>query len=457
MKFILHNKYTYILVSLVAALSISACVFTPQEPETPFETIETKDLITLDGEVYPFSVSISTRATHRLANIDGKLIAYLYSDIVDLSQFESHIVELDGFWKNEKMQEIFYVEAIRLQDLDESLEDEDPIPQRFTTKNFTFQYPPTWEYSRSPIGVAHFTDKQDTQRRVFLQFSAEKPTKQDLQKEPNVSISGMNGIQTITFDTAEKENQEINLFSNYFDKKYTFIFSGTPEQKKDFLLLINSFVEGAQEVAQVLEEEKRLLAEREASKLKQKKEALALKELEDMLDTNNTEEDDQTQQDIEDSEDAMENENQNDNETKNMNTESESESENNTDTAPLLGTDIPVDKNFENLIDERAFAYTSDYYNLALKVPFGYWFRNFGPQDEKLFRIGFAPHEINSEADPTFWLEGITTDNAPQVFTQKNDNKNIILTFPRTKTSYFQFTGPVEYRDAMMSILLSIE
>jgi hypothetical protein len=460
---LLLNKYTLILFMLIFTLSISACVMNPTEDENLFETLETEEIITLDGEIYPFSVSISTRATHRLANIDGKLIAYLYSDIVDLSQFESHVVELDGYWRNEKMQEIFYVEAIRLQDLEESIVEEDHAdPQRFSTKNFTFQYPSEWEYSRSPVGVYHFTDKQDQQRRVFLMFSTEDIQKRDLSQDPNISIAGMKGFRKITADTQTKENQEINLFSNYFDKKYTFVFSGNTEQKKDFLLLINSFVEGEAEVSTVIAEEKRLLAEREASKLKEKQEKIALEELETLLDTDVS----AKEADEKDPSDAIadiEQESENGKpiaDVTQLAQKDKNKKEEMIEVMPspeALSVDIPLDESFKNLIDERAFLYTSDYYNLTFKVPFGFWFRNFGPTNGKLFRIGFAPHEINSAQDPTFWLEGISTEKSPQSFTEKLEGENVILEFPRTNTSYFRFSGNLEYRDAMRSILLSIE
>ncbi len=463
------------LCIITLTLGLTACTLTPPEkPISPLQTLSQESTITLDGEIYPFSVSISTRATHRLANIDGKLIAYLYSDIVNLQQFESQVVEIDGYWRKEKMQEIFFVEAIRLQNNDATQDIETPTESRFTTQNFTFVYPYSWEYSLSPDGIAYFTEKNDSQRKTFLTFSVEAKTKKDENIQPNISIAGLSGVRTITpSEASDREHQQIQLFSKTTPiNKYTFSFSGNNIQQKEFLLLINSFIEGQEQVAQVIAHEKRAQAEREASKL-----------LAQTPDQSETQTEDSSIESEEDSE--LENNNNTEpSETGNTQdqpsnvldlaakyaSERKEETPQTTNNTDLLtqpetsqsSENITLDpdlftNDFKNIIDDRAFSYGSSYYNINLQVPYGFWFRNFGPQDAKLFRIGFADQEIQNENDVDFFLESIASQNPEKTVSEKLSGETLTITFPRNNNSYFQFIGPVTYRDAMRSILLTIE
>lgn len=442
------------MLALGLTLAISACVVQPRDTEDFFEKSEIEELVTLDGEIYPFSVSISTRATHRLANIDGKLIAYLYSDIVDLQSFENRVVEVDGYWRREQMQEIFFVEAIRLQDMKKDAEISDFLPNRFETKRFTFVYPPHWSYSQSPDGVAHFVDKSDITGLVFLLFSVNDITSEDLAAQPNISVAGMKGIRNITTDRSGKERQEISILSNLYNKNYHFtLIGGTEDRKKDFLRLINSFIEGEESVKTVIDNEKRILAEREASKLKKIEEVvLQLDPLEsdtpgdisenlDQPDTDLGEEPETVDTAIVEKEDPV------------AGVESKEDQKIYTDKEKqlLLGND------FVNLIDEGALSYQTDYYNLKMKVPFGFWFRNFGPGNGYLFRVGFATEEISTEASVEYWLYVVSSDTVLRTVQERIEGEQLIIEFPRTNNSFFRFVGPVEYRDAMRSILLTIE
>lgn len=456
----LWNKYVFFICIVVLSLGVSACVLTPKEEENVFEKPEQQALVTLDGEIYPFSVSISTRATHRLANIDGKLIAYLYSDIVDLSAFETHVVEIDGYWKKEKMQEIFFVEAIRLQNTQTADDESSKTPNRFVTKRFTFPYQKNWEYSFAPDGVAHFIDKNDSVRKVFLMFSVEDFKQKELEN-PNISVSGMRGVRSIQ-TVAGRERQEIELFSNIFDKKYVFTFSGDDDQKKDFLTLINSFVEGEELVQKTIEDEKKLLAEREASKLKAKKEKEKLeKQLVDAPDGG--EDVDQEEAPLL-AEETSSSTNVGAGDVRDI---ADRFAPGETTTNPVISDSVEpfteeekkilLAGDFENLIDERAFVYESDYYNLKLKVPYGYWFRNFGPGDGTLFQIAFAKNEIQQPTDAPLWLYGVSATDPVKTVQERIKDGQLIIEFPRTNTSFFRFVGPVEFRDAMRSILLSVE
>ena len=101
MKFRMKQKLIFGV--LFAALVLSACVF--PEKNDPFSRLPEEAVETLEGEIFPFSVSVSTRATHRLEN-EGKLVAYVASDIARLSDFEGREVEIDGVRRTEKMREI---------------------------------------------------------------------------------------------------------------------------------------------------------------------------------------------------------------------------------------------------------------------------------------------------------------------------------------------------------------
>lgn len=462
MRFLFH-KYLLTFLIIFLALGISACMLPleKEENENFFEKGVQREIITLDGEIYPFSVSISTRATHRLANIDGKLIAYLYSEIVDLESFENRIVEVDGYWQRENMQEVFYVEAIRLQNTSLEEVEEEPLPRRFETRRFTFTFPPDWEYSLAPDGVAHFLDKKDQNRTVFLMFSVEDLNREDFQKEPNISVSGMMGVREITSPSDHQERQVVDMFSNVYDKKYHFVFMGDEEEKQDFLQMMNSFVEGEEQVKNVIEREKRMLAEREASKLEAQ--ALAQEQNPEDEKSEDLKKGEEETGDADFLEDSFP-EDQGTGDVREIAQKyllekdlDEPSSETNVPSLTEEERQAILSREFTNLIDENAFLYRSDYYSLSLKVPFGYWFRNFGPQEGTIFSIGFADNEISQKKEVDFWLHGIASPAPEKEFQEFFENGNLVITFPRDHTSHFRWEGPVSFRDAMQSILLSIE
>ena len=90
-------KKTFFFGLLASLLTLTACVL--PEKEDPFERLPEENLETIEGKLYPFSVSVSTRATHRLER-DNKLVGYLASDLVQLAEFEGQEVMLEGVWRN---------------------------------------------------------------------------------------------------------------------------------------------------------------------------------------------------------------------------------------------------------------------------------------------------------------------------------------------------------------------
>ena len=252
-------------IFIVAAV-LSACVL--PEKSDPFERLPESKIEVVRGTIFPFSVSISTRATHRLER-DGKLVSYLASKIVNLDDFLNREVELEGFFRREKMREIFWAEKVRLLDIPESKISEKK-ETRFSTRKFSFKFPSNWEHSRSPDGTVYFLDKNDPARRVFFQFSAEKLDSNDKKIDPNVLISNLAGVKKISTDQFGRERQEITLFSNIFDRKYTLIFTANFEdfeKKKEFFRLLNSFVEGEKNVENAIENDKKVAAEEEAARI----------------------------------------------------------------------------------------------------------------------------------------------------------------------------------------------
>jgi len=444
-------KQKLIFGVLFAALILSACVF--PEKNDPFSRLPEESVETLEGEIFPFSVSVSTRATHRLEN-EGKLVAYVASDIARLSDFEGREVEIDGVRRTEKMREIFWVEAIRLLDLEDS--EEQLADNRYSSNRFAFVYPPGWEHSTSPAGVVHFIDKTDTARRVFLTFSVEDIEKEDKKSDPNVLIASLAGVKKITTDSLDRERQEVALFSNLYDHKYNFVFTSQFEEferKKSFFKLLNTFVEGEDNVREVLESDKKELAEKEAEKIEQEEpieeeeeEVVEKKEekksLVDKLFGEKEEKDDIVEIAEEDETPVVE--------------------------TPVIERKVVVNEqpttitregveDFVNVIEEHAFPYESTYYNFKMMVPWGYWFRNFGQSETRIARIGFSDEEFTEESGSKFWLEIIGSETPPTQFTETIEADQVVLEFSRGQKSYFRISGPLYFRDAMRSIHATVE
>ncbi len=432
----------------VTAILLSACVF--PEQDDPFERLPAEETETIVGEIFPFSVSVSTRATHRLEN-EGKLVSYLASKIVRLDDFVGRKVELEGIRRAEKMREIFWVEAIRLKDLAEKSKDE-KVENRLKTKRFTFVFPENWEYSTAPDGTTHFTKKDDPARRVFLKFTVEDVSRDDKKNDPNVLISNLAGIKKIEMDELERERQEIILFSNISDKKYKFVFTASFEEfekKKSFFRLLNTFIEGEENVLAAVEKDLKNVAEREAEKIKKTETPIDLvKEVE-------TEKDEASILSRifgkDDEVSAPE-------EIKDVIEISEEEEVPPAKEIPAEDAE-PVDLSitFKNIIDARAFVYDSAYYKFSMKVPFGFWFRNFGASENRIAEIGFSDEAFETRSGAKFWLSIIGDDTPPTKFSEKLEEDKLIIEFPRGEKSFFRLHGPSRFRDAMRSVQSTVE
>jgi len=476
MNFFIKKKF--IFVFFISTVVLTACIF--PEKEDPFEKLTKEELKTISGKIFPFSVSVSTRATHRLEK-DGKLVSYIASKIVNLDDFLGRQVEVDGLFRKEKMRELFWVESIRVINLPTDIPEEEKKDQRFYTKKFSFIFPNEWEYTTSPDGILHFVAKNDQARRVFLKFSVEDLQKEDKKNDPNILISNLAGIKKLSNDNLDKEYQEIILFSNIFPKKYKFIFNASFEEfekKKSFFKLLNTFIEGESNVKNAIEEDQKKEAEKEAEKIKllQEKESQE-KEIQDLLE--------KTKEKNENTNKAFikklftdEDEKKSTDETEKILEQEEPLSEKIEEITPekiLEKTekkDIPISKtpeisennqakfitgNYKNLIDNRAFFYESAFYKFSMKIPYGFWFRNFGASPGYIATIGFSNEQFLEKNSAKFRLEIVSSTNVPQNFSEKLDGEKIIMEFPRSSNSFFRFSGHKSFRDAMMSIYATIQ
>ncbi len=424
------------------ALVLSAC--SVPEQDDPFSRLPEENLEVVTGEVFPFSVSVSTRATHRLEK-DKHLVAYLASDIVRLEDFEGREVRLEGVFRKEKMREIFWVEKVELQDGENN---EESTEERFTTKRFTFVHPLDWEYTLAPNGMAYFLGKTDPARRVFLTFSVEDLTREDKRLDPNVLIANMAGVKDIKIDEFNRDREEIVLFSNlYPDKKYRFVFTNNFEdfeKKKSFFRLLSTFTEGEENVQRILREEQKALASAEGEKAKKTRkdvaevgaekaggdETVIAQEkgtglLRKLFGKPKDEEADAIDQ----------------------------VSGNTKEVAPAQKGDLG---GYKNLITASAFPYESSYYKFSMKVPFGYWFRNFGPTQDALDEIAFANYDFNQRSRAQFFLWLVQDDTPPTELIERVEDGQLILEWPRTGKSFYRMQGPPGYRDAMRSVQATV-
>ncbi|MBT6831839.1 hypothetical protein HN954_03575 [bacterium] len=427
----------FIWAFFAVAVVLTACVV--PEKDDPFERLPEEKLETLSGEIFPFDISVSTRATHRLEK-DEKLVALLASDIVRLEDFEGRDVELDGVFRTEKMREIFWVYVVRAQDV--PVQNSEKTEERFETKNFTFVFSVGWESSTAPNGTVHFVEKSDEARRVFLTFEVGEVSKLDKKSDPNVLIANLAGIKKTSSDELGRERQTISLFSNLSDRKYTFEFTSSFEEfekKKEFFKLLNSFVEGSANVRHEKDKDLRAQAAAEAEKLSE----TPIKNEEIIPNPESLPE-----PEIEEKEGLF---------SKFFGKNDESESVDFEKVEEVFQSELFAEepKNFTNLVNEKAFDYSSEYFGFSMKSPWGFWFNNFGATDTKLTRIGFANHKIETESDVDFWLEIVGDDRATSKFLEKRtgaENEIVVIKWPRTATSFFNLTGPIEFRDAMLSI-----
>lgn len=420
--------------------------------DDPFTPLPEEPRETLVGEILPFDLSVSTRATHRLEHED-KLVALLASTVVPLAEFEGQEVSVTGVRRSEKMREIFIVDEVHL--LDEALAgaDEEASTTRFSTKNFSFVFPTIWQYSTSPDGTMHFTVQEDESGRVFLMFTVANLEKRDERLKPNVSIGDFKGTKNVMGDELGRERQEIVLWSNNSKKKYTFNFTADFEEfekKRAFYKLLNSFVEGEVAVRAAEEDDRRLQAEKEAQRLK------LIKKSEQPVVAPAEEEAEEVEITEEEVSEVKQEEIKEDTggffsklfggDKEKVDTEAALRE------AAAAAADMPLIDNYTNLIDAKAFSYSTDAFRFSMKSPWGYWFKNVGPTSPYLLQFGFAKHNLEGKADADFLLEIVPSESPVDAPRERKVDGEVFVEWARDDASFFRLHGPESARDAMRSI-----
>lgn len=451
-------------IVFVCGLFLTACVL--PEKNDPFERLPEETTEILSGELFPFSVSISTRATHRL-EADGKLQGYLASDIVQLDAFEGREVEVEGVFRAEKMRPIFWVEKISVKNLPEKVSEE--THKRFKTKHFTFTYPIDWEYTLAPNGTAYFLDRNDPTRRVFFTFSVLEKTEIDTDaNDIDALISGFPAIREQIKIPGGKTQDTVELFSNTSDKVYKLVFTG--ENITAFEDLIESFIEGADNIARAIEEELKARANAEAEKVRQ--EALKAtpleatteeKELKSGFFENLFSRDKNTSQHPQEGNPSESTPSHLETESKESEDIREKEASEEDLAEPFDTENLDQVSQFGepyiNIIDERAFPYQNNYLGLSLKSPYGYWFRNFGKSDISAADIGFSDESFTQKNQVKVWLRIIGDDdplNSPAEQLSA-DGARLVIEKKRNANSIYRIEGSPYFRDMMWSVLESIE
>ena len=436
-----HTDYMKKLIAVfTCALFIAGCV-----QDDPFAPLAEEPRETLIGEVLPFDLSVSTIATHRLEH-EEKLVALLASTIVPLDEFIGQEVSVTGFRRAEKMREIFIVDEIHL--LDEALLGQGDASklERFSTNNFSFVFPSNWQYSTSPDGTMHFTDKNDAGGRVFLMFTVTGLEKRDAKIKPNVSLGNFKGTKNVMGDELGREIQEIILFSNNTKKKYKFNFTANFEAfdtKKAFYQLLNSFVEGEVAVRAAEDDDRRLQAEAEAQRLKIIKGAEPKVIAEDVVE-----------------EETEEAEEESDGFFKKLFSDKKEKIDTDAalrDTA-AAAADRPLLDDYTNLITgDKFFPFSSNSMKLSFKSPWGYWFKNVGPTEPFPFQFGFAKHDLVGKDDADFLFEIVPSERPVESPRERTVDGELYIEWARNDVSFFRLHGAEDHRDAMRSIQATVK
>jgi len=428
-----------LLIVFGCALAFVGCT-----PDDPFAPLPEEPRETLVGEILPFDLSVATRATHRLER-DEKLVALLASEIVSLVEFEGQEVSVTGIRRTEKMRELFIVDELHL--LSEELADDpNALPKRFSTKNFSFVFPLDWQYSTAPDGTMHFTEKTDDQGRVFLQFSVEPKERRDKKMIPSVSIGEFKGTKSVMGDALGREHQKIVLWSNNSNNKYTFSFTANFEEfdkKKAFFQLLNSFIEGESVVRAAQDEDRRIQAEHEAEKVRA---------LTKPAETEVVEESEPGS-----AEETIEKEEKEGVLSRIFGSKENIDTDAALEKAAQAAADMPLKDDFTNLIDGKAFPYTSSYLKFSMKAPWGYWFKNVGPTEPLLLQFGFAKHEISGIADSDFILEIVPSERPVTTARERKNDGKLYIEWARDDSSFFRLHGPESTRDAMRSVQSTVK
>ena len=511
-------KFRLLLASFVALLVFFTWFVIDNNKKDSSSQVFTERLETIQGKIFPFDIAIS-KATHR-AEKDDKLVAYLFSDVLDLDKLIGIDLEMDGFFKLEDKQQIFWVKTARpISNQDEAT---DSKTKRLSTKLFTFLYSKDWSYTISPYGIYYFSKESNDSSLpnvVFLTLSSELTTKEDENIKPNILVAGLTGTKKISQEKLSRKQEVWTLFSSLYERKYIFTFTYNANESdriKNFLNLINSFVEGEEEVQKIISKEKEAeeLIKQQQADIAEKLKNIT-KEITEKTNYGKNNESDSFFSNIFNKEEELssskvelpspEVENSIKTCSEEYNPVCAEITENGQsihktfdnkcqsngaliinqgvcrdsgqmkiNNMKIIGDEEPIEEEevakeenmkvltsnkapttFKNLQNDKSFLYTSGYYNFKMRIPFGFWFVNRGARDNKILKIDFSDEDISAKKSGKFNL--FIANGGIEKETEKVENDIIAINFPRNSTTHFSFVGNIKYYNAMKSIAMSIE
>jgi len=421
-----------------AGFLLSGCL--SQKTYNPMDRFESGSIETIEGTVLPFSVNIATDATHRLER-EGKLVAFLASDVVDLTESEGQYMEVSGVFEAEKMRQIFWIQsAEKTEKGTVEVETDEKKSEQFTADMYRFDYPSTWKFIKNEDGVQYFSDKNDALNRVFMSFES-RNIKNESQEYP-LTIAGLKAYKNMQLDEDGTERQEVLLKSVINEgQEYRFWFQSDKnefDKKRAFSAALNSFSEGEQVTEEVQEE----------TEIQEKTEEVKSDDAEIKNDT-----DEKADIDIVDTENENTEEEIKEDKIPNLDTDAPTLPENN-----AAAVSIPEDGSYKNLVADgsKFHTYTSSASGIDIRIPYRYWYRNFGARNGAVTEMGFSIKGDPADEGSEFTLRVEKTNNPPSKKSESAEGQYLTITVPRNNATLYKITGPASARDAMMSVAGSI-
>lgn len=432
--------------------------------DSPFEIEAGEIELTLEGTIRPFSVPVSSFITHRLER-NNRLQAFLASDVLELEDYEKQSVLVTGVWRVEEAQKFFVVTEIEVLEKDKE-EDDEGILEEYTSDtiyapvnggDYGFLFPDVWDYTSETEMKKRFFLREDEEKDVFFTFGVEPYDgsfegevlaygEEEKKEEPkmNVEIAGLKGIKDVERKGAF-EYQNIHLFSEETNRVYMFAFraqTSNRDRKRAFNTLLTSLADGETELAELMDK-----YEADMEKRKEAEEP----DVEEMKDGEDTEEPKEEEEikvpEVEEQEDS-----EDESEIK------EEEKVVSVDFTSVKGSSmdgIPTD--FVMMVDDRSHSYTSAAYDLALRVPYTLWFRNFGSVGGSVTTLGFATDDSLTDAASSDFTLQIISGQPPVDFVVKKSDGMVRYEWARGDEQYFVMEGAESLKDHMLSIISTIE
>lgn len=424
---------------------VVGCDWKPETvPENPFVNVQPNEIETLTGKLFPFSASIATSATHRMEK-NGRLVGYIASPVVDLRVFEGDEVEVEGIWRSEGRQEIFWVESIILAETNlESVTSSAPV--RFLGDNFTFTYPYNWEVNQDINGRVNVYKMDGAVRELMMTITPSDFSTEAERLEANMDLNGLAAHREISVDERGRDLETMTVYS--FDGLKQYVFESSyafddNEKRQEIAGVLNTFVEGRENVQAVIEKDRleaaQKMAERAAERKAETEKRLRAKAEELKV------EDKSFLEGLFDKEDS----------DPTLVTESVEESDL---TSPVVAEDLTFNAldSFTNTIDDRGHIYNNPIYGAKIFVPYTFWYRSFGPGEDSILEFGTGRSEITSQSDSEILLSIKSNDIDQGKDSEVQVGDMLTVTHVDGDRLYIA-TGPISMRDDLWSIVTGIE